>query len=69
MKRLHQRAYSQSVVFARIDCTTEKGRALCQKQAVHAFPSVRSMCRGRGRGRAVHAFPSVRTQPCPYAYP
>lgn len=41
MKRLHQRAYSQSVVFARIDCTTEKGRALCQKQAVHAFPSVR----------------------------
>ena len=41
MKRLHQRAYSQSVVFARIDCTTEKGRVLCQKQAVHAFPSVR----------------------------
>ena len=53
MKRLHQRAYSQAVVFARIDCTTEKGRALCQKQAVHAFPSVRTQ-------------PYPDAYPCPY---
>ena len=40
-KRLHQRAYSQSVAFVRVDCTTSKGRSLCQHQSVHAFPSIR----------------------------
>uniref|UniRef100_A0A7S0LNT7 Thioredoxin domain-containing protein n=1 Tax=Coccolithus braarudii TaxID=221442 RepID=A0A7S0LNT7_9EUKA len=49
-RRLHGRAYSQSVKFLRIDCTTKAGTALCQKQAIHAFPSVRSY-----RG-STHAF-------------
>ena len=40
-KRLHARAYSQSVKFIKIDCTTASGGALCKQQSIHAFPSVR----------------------------
>jgi len=49
-KRLHARAYSQSVKFIKIDCTTPKGGEVCKSQAIHAFPSVRLY-----RGSA-HAF-------------
>ena len=40
-ERLHKRSYSQSVAFIQVDCTTPKGRFLCQLQSIHAFPSVR----------------------------
>ena len=39
-KRLHKRAYSQSVGFLRVDCT--KSRKLCETQMVHAFPTIRT---------------------------
>ena len=39
-KRLHARAYSQSVKFIKVDCTS-KSAALCKSQSIHAFPSVR----------------------------
>ena len=40
-RRLHQRAYSQSIAFVRIDCTQEPGKSVCGAQSIHAFPSVR----------------------------
>jgi hypothetical protein len=40
-RRVHKRAWSQSVKFLRVDCTTAKGQKLCQAQSIHAFPSVR----------------------------
>jgi len=49
-RRMHVRAYSQSVKFIRVDCTKAVGRLLCQKQSIHAFPSIRSY-----RG-SIHAF-------------
>eukprot|EP00966_Prymnesium_polylepis_P233921 5410807-Prymnesium_polylepis.1 len=39
--RLHKRAYARSVRFVQVDCTSAKGKALCQSQSIHAFPSVR----------------------------
>ena len=41
-KRLHSRAWSQSVKFIKIDCTDQTAQALCKAQAIHAFPSVRA---------------------------
>ena len=40
-RRLHGRAYSQSVKFVKIDCTSANGKEVCTGQAIHAFPSVR----------------------------
>lgn len=49
-KRLHTRAYSESIKFIRVDCTSASGGELCKAQSIHAFPSIRIY-----RGSA-HAF-------------
>jgi len=49
-RRLHGRAYSQSVKFIKVDCTSPTGSELCKAQAIHAFPSIR-LYRG-----STHAF-------------
>ena len=38
---------------SQVDCTTARGKALCQEQSIHAFPSVRIY---RGSVRAFEAY-------------